>query len=69
MVAARVTAERKTFGHLSLRVAKRRLSFMRPNIISILLRRFLRRLSCFMGLPRDFRPGIQGLTLYLHKLP
>ena len=38
-MAARAIAERKTFGHLSYRVATRRQSFRRPNIISILLRR------------------------------
>jgi len=38
-VAARATAERKTFGHLSYRVATRRQSFNLPNMISILLRR------------------------------
>ena len=38
-VAARATAERNTFGHLSYRVATRRQSFRRPNMISILLRR------------------------------
>ena len=34
-VAARATAERKTLGHLSYRVATLRQSFSRPNMISI----------------------------------
>jgi hypothetical protein len=59
-VAARATAERKTFGHRSYWVATRRQSCGRPNMISIGLRRFWRRLSCLMGLPRDFLPGMQG---------
>lgn len=59
-VAASATAERKTFGHLSYRVATRRQSFSRPNMISIRLRRLSRRLSSFTGLPRDFRPGMRG---------
>jgi hypothetical protein len=36
-------------------------SFSRPNMISILLRCLLRRLSCLMGLPRDFRVRDAGL--------
>jgi hypothetical protein len=35
-VAAKAPAERKTFGHLSYRVATLRQSFRRPNMISIL---------------------------------
>ena len=38
-VAARATAERKVFAHLSQRVAMRRQSFRRANMISIRLRR------------------------------
>lgn len=38
-VAARAIAERKTFGHLSYRVATLRQSFSLPNMISIRLRR------------------------------
>ncbi|MFT7106652.1 MAG: hypothetical protein ACJAVT_001173, partial [Yoonia sp.] len=38
MVAARAIADRNTFGHRSYRVAIRRQSFRRPNIISIRLR-------------------------------
>lgn len=37
--AARAMADRKTFGHLSYRVAMRRQSFSRPNMISMRLRR------------------------------
>lgn len=37
-VAARAMAERATVGDLSFRVATRRQSFGRPNMISILLR-------------------------------
>ena len=36
-------ADMKTFGHLSYRVATRRQSFRRPNMISIRLRRLYRR--------------------------
>lgn len=39
-VAPRAKADRKTFGHLSYRVATLRQSLSRPNMISILLRRF-----------------------------
>ncbi len=38
-VAASAIAERKTFGHLSYRVATRRQSLSLPNMISIRLRR------------------------------
>jgi hypothetical protein len=38
----------------------RRQSLSLPNMISIQLRRLLRRLSCLTGLPRDFRPGVKG---------
>jgi hypothetical protein len=37
--AARATAERKTLGYPSQRVATRHQSFRRPNMISILLQR------------------------------
>ena len=44
-VAARATAEKKTFEHRSYLVATRRQSFRRPNMISIRLRRLYLRLS------------------------
>src|SRR6056297_3541837 len=59
MVAARAIAERKVSGHRSYRVATRRQSLMRPNMISIRLRRLYRRLSYFTVFLRDFRPGMQ----------
>jgi hypothetical protein len=37
--AARAIADRKTFGHLSYRVAARRQSFNLPNMISMRMRR------------------------------
>lgn len=44
-VAARAMADRKTVGHRSYRVATRRQSFRRPNMISMRLRLLYRRLS------------------------
>lgn len=61
-VAAKAVAERKTFAHLSERVAIRRQSFSLPNMILIRLRLRQRRLSERTVLPRDFRPGMQGNT-------
>ncbi len=73
-VAASAIAERKTFGHLSYRVATRRQSFSLPNMISMRLRRLYRRLSTarqdiaaamsregyLTVFLRCFRPGIHG---------
>lgn len=53
-------ADRTIFGPLSYRVAVRRQSSRRANMIPILLRARSRRLSCLMGLARDFRPGMQA---------
>jgi hypothetical protein len=39
-------------------MATLRQSFSRANMISIRLRRLQRRLSCVIGLPRDFLPGM-----------
>ena len=58
-VAARVMAERKTFGHLSYRVATRRQSLSLPNMISMRLRCLYRRLSYVTGVLRFFRQGMQ----------
>ena len=53
-------ADRKTFGHLSYRVARRRQSFNLPNMISIRFLRLHRRLSYqTVGLGYS-RPGMQG---------
>ncbi|SEK48236.1 Integrase core domain-containing protein [Roseovarius nanhaiticus] len=58
--AARVMADRKTFGHLSYRVATRRQSFCLPNMISIRLRRLYRRLSYLTISLRCFRARMQA---------
>ena len=54
-------AEKNAVGQRSYRVATRRQSLRRPNMISMRLRRLYRRLSYLTGLDRDFRPGMQGL--------
>ena len=61
-VAASARAEKKTVGQRSYRVATRRQSLRRPNMISMRLRRLYRRLSYLTGKDRDFRPGMQGLS-------
>ena len=58
-MAARMTAEKNVSGQRSYRVATRRQSFRRPNMISIRLRRLKRRLSNLTAFLRDFRPGMQ----------
>lgn len=68
MVAASAMADRKTFGHRTYRVATRRQTFKRPNMISIRLRRLQRCLSYLIGLSCDFRPGMQGFIPYLQRL-
>ncbi len=55
-------AERKTFGHLSYRVATRRQSLTLPNLISIRLRRLWRRLSYFTGTLRCLRTRMETRT-------
>jgi hypothetical protein len=57
-MAVRATAEKNTFGHLAQRVAMRRQSLRRPNMIS--LRRLYLRLSYRTGWSCDFRPGMQA---------
>ena len=52
--------DRKTFGHLSYRVATRRQSFSLPNMISIWLRRLYLRLSYLTVFLRCSRPGMHG---------
>lgn len=62
-VAASAMAERKTFGHPSWRVAIRRQSLIRPNMISMRWRRRYRRLSYLIGAVRDSRGGMQARIL------
>jgi hypothetical protein len=74
-VAASMIANRKVSGQRSYRVATYEedqqtvretvcptigQSFNRPDMISMRLRRLLRRLSYFTALLRDFRPGVRG---------
>src|SRR6056297_2625184 len=59
--AAKAHAERKTFVHLSWRVATRRQSLRRAKLFSILWRFRYRASSCGMMVLRPFRDGLQGL--------
>ena len=59
-VAASAIAERKTFGHLSYRVATRRQSLSLPNTISIRLRRLSRLLSYVTVVLRCLWPVMQA---------
>jgi hypothetical protein len=63
-MAARATADRKIFWQLSERVATYEdgQSFKRPKMISMRLRRLVRRLSYLTGLPGDFRPRMHALS-------
>jgi len=60
-------AEGKTVGQRSYRVATRRQSFTRPNMISIRFRRLYLRLSWRMGSVRVLRPGMQGVIPFACK--
>jgi len=58
--AANAIADRKTFGHLSYRVATRLQSLSLPNMISMRLRRLYLRLSYLTVFLHCFRPGMQA---------
>jgi len=59
--AAKAHVDRKTFGHLSWRVATRRQSLSRAKLFSILWRLRYRASSWEIGTLRFFREGMHGL--------